>query len=373
MHRYRQPGTEEGAPAREQTSQSLGVAIGNQVEPQGPTDVYEKYDAMLHAGVTVGSGRGSSKKPEILSIGFMKKYIQYAKTRVKPVLTQEASDRIAEIYVGLRNDEMEGNQRRTSPLTVRTLETVIRLATAHAKSRLSSRVEEQDALAAEGILRFALFKEVVEDESRKKRRRTQTVDFASSSEESDNDEEGGDEVDQLHRGAGRGTRSTRAGTRLQTAASSGRQANGVQSLGAETRGEDDEDEEDVDTTTPRRSTRSRKSANTPSQSQASFASSIPSSQLPSQSQGDSGDENDLASGAANLALDDEPITAERLATFKTTLGQLLSTELFEDDSAHVDDVVTAVNEKVGRREGGSFTKSEATKALKKLEEANRIM
>jgi DNA replication licensing factor MCM3 len=374
MHRYRQPGTEEGAPAREQTSQSLGVATGNQIEPQGPTDVYEKYDAMLHAGVTVGSGRGSNKKPEILSIGFMKKYIQYAKTRVKPVLTQEASDRIAEIYVGLRNDEMEGNQRRTSPLTVRTLETVIRLATAHAKSRLSSRVEEQDALAAESILRFALFKEVVEDESRKKRRRTQTVDFASSSEESeDDDEDGSDEIDQSRRGAGRGTRSTRAGTRLQAAASSGRQANGVQSVGTDIRAEDDEDEEDVDTTTPRRSTRSRRSANTPSQSQASFASSIPSSQLPSQTQDDSADENDLTSGAAKLALDDEPITAERLATFKTTLGQLLSTELFEDDSAHVDDVVTAVNEKIGRREGGSFTKSEATKALKKLEEANRIM
>ncbi|KAM5384959.1 hypothetical protein ACJA88_002806 [Fusarium oxysporum] len=266
MHRYRQPGTEEGAPVREQGGQSLGVSASNQTESQGPTEVYQKYDAMLHSGVTITSGRGSNKKPEILSIPFMKKYIQYAKTRIKPILTQEASDRIADIYVGLRNDEMEGNQRRTSPLTVRTLETIIRLATAHAKSRLSNRVEERDAAAAEGILRFALFKEV-----------------------------------------------------------------------------------------------------------ASFASSIPASQLPSSNQLESQDgDEDLASGAAALAIDDTPISSERLTTFRTALGQLLNTNLFEDDAAELDAVVEAVNKKIGNRRD-AFDKGEATKALQKMGEANQIM
>ena len=37
---------------------------------------------------------------------------------------------IDEPWHGQLLDEMEGNQRRTSPLTVRTLETIIRLATA---------------------------------------------------------------------------------------------------------------------------------------------------------------------------------------------------------------------------------------------------
>ncbi|KAF7548312.1 hypothetical protein G7Z17_g7154 [Cylindrodendrum hubeiense] len=369
MHRYRQPGTEEGAPVREQGSQSLGVAISNQTDSQGPTDVYEKYDAMLHSGVTVTSGRGSNKKPEILSIPFMKKYIQYSKMRIKPVLTQEASDRIAEIYVGLRNDEMEGNQRRTSPLTVRTLETIIRLATAHAKSRLSSRVEERDAIAAEGILRFALFKEVVEDESRKKRRKTQPVDLASSTEESEDDEENedGDEANGGARSTGTASRSTRASARLQGGSS--RSTRGVNDASGLSLEEDDE-EEDAPEPTPRRSGRVVQRS---SQSQTSFASSIPSSQLPPQTQGRSQDEDDLASGTAGLAIDDAPITAERLSTFRTALGQLLSTDLFDDDSAELGAVVTAVNRKVGNRDGGAFDKEEATKALKKMEEANQIM
>lgn len=372
MHRYRQPGTEEGAPVREQTSQSLGVSANSQTDAQRPTDVYEKYDAMLHSGVTITSGRGANKKPEILSIPFMKKYIQYAKTRIKPVLTQEASDRIAEIYVGLRNDEMEGNQRRTSPLTVRTLETLIRLATAHAKSRLSSRVEERDAIAAEGILRFALFKEVVEDESRKKRRKTQTVDFASSSEDSSSDE-GDDDAD----GANGEASSTRTSTRVSaraSRASTRSQAEGGRSSAPRSPlsandGEEEQEEDRGQAATPRRSGRL---GNSTSQSQTSFASSIPSSQLPAETQGVSQDDDDLATGAAGLVLDETPISPERLSSFRTALGQLLNTDLFEDDSAGLDAVVSAVNRKIGSRRGG-FDKPEAVKALKKMEEANQIM
>jgi DNA replication licensing factor MCM3 len=55
-------------------------------------------------------------------------------------------------------------------LTARTLETLIRLATAHAKARLSPKVEERDASAAEDILRYALFKDVVKRQRRKKRK-----------------------------------------------------------------------------------------------------------------------------------------------------------------------------------------------------------
>jgi DNA replication licensing factor MCM3 len=356
MHRYRQPGTEEGAPVREQGTQSLGVSASNQTESQGPTEVYQKYDAMLHSGVTITSGRGANKKPEILSIPFMKKYIQYAKTRIKPVLTQEASDRITDIYVGLRNDEMEGNQRRTSPLTVRTLETIIRLATAHAKSRLSNRVEERDALAAEGILRFALFKEVVE-ESRKKRRKTQTVDFASSSDEDSSDDEDGDQANgtQTSRSA---SRTTRNSSRLQT--------RGTSDTARSSR--EPEVPENDSQATPRRSNRRAQES-----SQTSFASSMPSSQLPSESQLESQEgDDDLANGTAALAIDDTPISPQRLTTFRTTLGQLLNTDLFQDDTAEVDAVIEAVNSKIGNR-NNAFDKGEAAKALQKMNEANQIM
>ncbi|KAI5466539.1 MCM2/3/5 family-domain-containing protein [Mariannaea sp. PMI_226] len=372
MHRYRQPGTEEGAPVREQGAQSLGVAAASQADSQGPTEVYEKYDAMLHSGVTITSGRGTNKKPEILSIPFMKKYIQYAKMRIKPVLTQEASDRIADIYVGLRNDEMEGNQRRTSPLTVRTLETIIRLATAHAKSRLSSRVEERDAIAAEGILRFALFKEVVEDESRKKRRKTAQVDFASSTEE-DSDEDAEEHVydNNTARNAesGSSSRGTRASTRLQASVQRSTPGPNI-TTGGRVEGGPEIDEDGEVEHTLRRSGRSGPRS---SQTQTSFASSIPSSELLTQTERES-QEDELASGTAGLAIeDDTPITMERLSTFRTALGQLLNTDLFEDDSARLDAVIYAVNQKAGSGNGGAFGKLEATKALKKMEDSNQIM
>ncbi|KAI1757360.1 MCM2/3/5 family-domain-containing protein [Xylaria castorea] len=372
MHRYRQPGTDEGAPVRENASQALGVALQSQDATQKPTEVYEKYDAMLHAGVTVTSGRGANKRHEVLSIPFMKKYIQYCKTRLKPVLTQDASDRIADIYVGLRNDEMEGNQRRTSPLTVRSLETLIRLATAHAKSRLSNRVEERDALAAEAILRFALFKEVVEDDSRKKRRRTRQVEPDSSSEESSDD---GDN-DGTFRGSTARTSAARSTRRTGLAqASNGRRTNGTSTRNTADTPEPEQEHEDIYDATPRRTNRTTRSggassSNAPTTSQISFASSMPASQLETQEE-DTQEDADLAAGAASLNID-APITSERLATFRTALGQLLNTDLFQDESANVNDVIEAVNGRLGRR-GATFSRDEAVKALKRMDNANQIM
>ncbi|KAI1800257.1 MCM-domain-containing protein [Daldinia bambusicola] len=377
MHRYRQPGADEGAPVRENTQQALSVALQSQDAAQKPTEVYEKYDAMLHAGVTLTTGRGANKKREVLSIPFMKKYIQYAKTRVKPVLTQDASERIAEIYVGLRNDEMEGNQRRTSPLTVRTLETLIRLATAHAKSRLSNRVEERDALAAEAILRFALFKEVVEDESKRKRRRTQRLESDSSDEDSDDDD--GDRGDSSYRGStarGRTAPSTRTTGRSQPSTNGSRRPNGTNASkgpGTPARGNDEDDEdEDIYNATPRRSNRSgpASSSNAPVTSQVSFASSVPASQLETQEE-DTQEDAELAAGTAELNID-APITPERLAVFRTALGQLLNTDLFEDDSANVAPVIEAVNKRIEGKET-AFSRAEAIKALKKMDDANQVM
>jgi DNA replication licensing factor MCM3 len=75
-------------------------------------------------------------------------------------------------------------------LTARTLETLIRLATAHAKARLSSKVEERDASAAEDILRYALFKDVVKRQRRKKRKLNHG---GASARRDDNEEEEEDE------------------------------------------------------------------------------------------------------------------------------------------------------------------------------------
>ena len=132
-------------------------------------------------------GLQGDRRQQVLSIAFVKKYLQYAKSRIAPVLTPSAAAWISNVYANLRNDEQSGNVRRTAPLTARTLETLIRLATAYAKARLSQSIEEQDAEAAEAILRYALFKEVMHSRTTSKRRKTKR-DQSAGDDEDDDDE-----------------------------------------------------------------------------------------------------------------------------------------------------------------------------------------
>ena len=91
-------------------------------------------------------------------------------------------------------------------MTARTLETLIRLATAHAKARLSAKVQEKDARAAEALLRFALFKEVAKRQRKNKKRRLNTGGSAhvggghdSDEEESEEEEESDEEEEEPKR------------------------------------------------------------------------------------------------------------------------------------------------------------------------------
>ena len=122
MHRYLPPGVEEGTPVHDILSQPLSIdgpaAAPTQAEPESP---WEKYDPLLHMGVgSTSSGRKTrattkkEKPKEILSIPFVKKYIQYAKSRPDPVLTKGAAEWIIEVYSELRNAELEKNTRRVS-------------------------------------------------------------------------------------------------------------------------------------------------------------------------------------------------------------------------------------------------------------------
>ncbi|RAK99102.1 MCM DNA helicase complex subunit MCM3 [Aspergillus ibericus CBS 121593] len=364
MHRYRQPGMEEGAPVREQLHQTLGVGLEDTQDSNQPTDVYEKFNVMLHAGMA-NMSRSKGKNIEILSIPFIKKYIQYAKSRVKPVLTKGAADHIVSTYSALRNDELSGNQRRTSPITARTLETLIRLSTAHAKSRLSNRVEERDAKVAESILRFAMFKEILEDE-RRKRRKVASFDEDSEDNESDSDDDNS--------------------TPAQTSSATPRRS-GLRTRGANARSGTNEDTEmDADgdavsedgdglyNASPRgerlrSSQTSRTQTQTQSQSRMSVASSQPESQLV-QSQTD----NSQSQTASALS----QIQPARLATFRQTLGRLVGTRLFtHGDETDVETLIGAVNTALRSTpslgEGHVFQRAEAIQALKAMNEKNELM
>ncbi|KAL8688263.1 MAG: hypothetical protein Q9218_005783 [Villophora microphyllina] len=368
MHRYRQPGQEEGAPIREQQSQTLGVGLDQEQDANRPTDVYEKFNVMLHAGVTVTTGRGNARKIEVLSIPFIKKYIQYAKSQRKPVLTKGAADNIVATYSALRNDELEGNQRKTSPMTARTLETLIRLSTAHAKARLSHRVEERDAEAAEAILRFALFKEVIEDE-RKKRRKVNRIEV-SDNESSSNEEDDNDDDENAPVRNGTTPRSSRQPGAARTRANG---ANGANGTYAGQDAEGDDDDEDLYTASPR-TQRTQQSNGRPTQqsdSQMSVASSQPASQLVTSQQDDAADTDESSSEASGSSGDVMLIHPDRLRIFRTALGQLLNTPLFQNDMADAAPLLDAVNEKVGQEQ--EFETSEAVAALKAMQEKNELM
>ncbi|XP_032155559.1 DNA replication licensing factor MCM3 isoform X2 [Sapajus apella] len=183
MHRYRAPGEQDG------DAMPLGSAVdilatddpNFSQEDQQDTQIYEKHDNLLH---------GTKKKKEkMVSAAFMKKYIHVAKI-IKPVLTQESASYIAEEYSRLRSqDSMSSDTARTSPVTARTLETLIRLATAHAKARMSKTVDLQDAEEAVELVQYAYFKKVLEKEKKRKKRSEDESETDDEEEKSQEDRE----------------------------------------------------------------------------------------------------------------------------------------------------------------------------------------
>jgi len=165
MHRYRNPQEQDGqvleiaADAEVLTTKDLTESAQTGDE-DGDTPIYEKYDALLH-------GNSRKKTDKVVSVQFMKKYIHIAKC-IKPVLTEEASALLADEYANLRANDFDAGIARTQPVTARALETLIRLATAHAKARLSKQVEEVDAETAIELVQFAYFKKVLDKPGKKK-------------------------------------------------------------------------------------------------------------------------------------------------------------------------------------------------------------
>ena len=325
MHRYLQPGVEEGTPPIENLVQHLDVG-GDEAESRvNETPVFEKFNPLLHGGVTTSTRRGSTRQKEVLSIAFVKKYIQYAKSRIHPVLTKGAADWIVGVYSALRNDDLAGNQKRTSPLTARTLETLIRLATAHAKSRLSHSVDERDAMAAEEILRFALFKEVLKVQRRKKRRLNngQIVDVASDEEDDDED------------------------------------------VAEEDEGEENGDDEVTTVTKSQRQRAKEKAARIERQSQ---------SQQP-----EANDDDDMEGAEALVAaVEDDAeqshtgdIASDRLELFRTRLDDVFTSTLGAEGMLELDELLPMINE--GMEVDQLFGSGEARAAAQKMHDRNEVM
>ncbi|KAL8192225.1 hypothetical protein R6Q57_027892 [Mikania cordata] len=131
---------------------------GREDESDLDASIFVEYNRMLH-----GRTRGRRPNVEALKIKFLKKYIHYAKHRIQPELTDEASEYIATAYAELRNSGGGSRTGGTLPITARTLETIIRLSTAHAKLKLSKQVLKSDVEAALRVLNFAIYHQELTD------------------------------------------------------------------------------------------------------------------------------------------------------------------------------------------------------------------
>ncbi|KAI9462326.1 MCM2/3/5 family-domain-containing protein [Lactarius psammicola] len=332
MHRYLPPGVEEGTPIQDTLSQPLSVenpaaSVTNEATDTSP---FEKYDPLLHVGMAAGrlpkTRAGQAKKVEVLSVAFIKKYVQYAKSKPAPVLTKGAADWIVSLYAELRNEAAEDNKKKTSPLTARTLETLIRLATAHAKARLSPRVEERDASAAEDILRYALFKDVVKRQRRKKHK----VGHGGAAARGDED------------------------------------------------GEEGSDEDEDDRVSEEEGQPERMAVPAPPKAKAIDHAPPGISQDPiwgvvdGQQDQDVRMELDPAVAAVGASGEDPAgIKSDRLQLFRSRVARLWATNFQDDEQVFLADLVQAVNE--GLDNTSLFSTTEATLACRAMTEANEVM
>jgi len=183
MHRYRNPGEQDGDPLPfGDTSEVLSTYNTDQTDEEQETEVYAKKDTQLYGE--------SDKQEQFVSVQFMKKYVHVARN-IKPTLSQEAADLISGNYTELRHQDTgnESLKQKTAPITARTLETLIRLSTAHAKARMSKVIEEVDANAAIEMVQFAYFHKV-ETKSKKKGKKGEGEEETEEEDEEDTTQSG---------------------------------------------------------------------------------------------------------------------------------------------------------------------------------------
>ncbi len=95
-------------------------------------------------------------EPEVTT-EFLKKYVSYARQKMRPVIGDSAIDEIKSFYVQLRNKAVNDERAaRAIPISARQLEALVRMSEASAKVRLSEKVTREDAKRAIDLLMYCL-------------------------------------------------------------------------------------------------------------------------------------------------------------------------------------------------------------------------
>ncbi|KAK8114532.1 cell division control protein 54 [Apiospora kogelbergensis] len=94
---------------------------------------------------------------EILDVEYLTAYISYARAFVHPIISQDAGQALVDNYIKMRKlgQDVRAAEKRITA-TTRQLESMIRLAEAHAKMRLSTTVTKADVEEAYRLIQTAL-------------------------------------------------------------------------------------------------------------------------------------------------------------------------------------------------------------------------
>jgi DNA replication licensing factor MCM3 len=149
----RQAGLRTGAEGRKHGVEQIHSSIlerRQDVDTQRSQEATEVFQKSM-------PGPDGEPAPEVLTVDFLRKYMRYCR-RLTPVMSEAAQAMVAEKYVDMRMRFQSGYAELNNPestkkprlaVTTRTLEAIIRLATAHAKLRLrKDEVLEEDVEAA---------------------------------------------------------------------------------------------------------------------------------------------------------------------------------------------------------------------------------
>ncbi len=99
----------------------------------------------------------AESKDSLIPIELFRKYVAYAKQRIKPELTDEAILELKKFYVDLRNAPVASESgMRPIPISARQLNALIRMSEATAKIKLSAKVTRDDAKLAIEIMKYYL-------------------------------------------------------------------------------------------------------------------------------------------------------------------------------------------------------------------------
>jgi len=115
----------------------------------------ERKDSQLASHILNLHQSPDIKEPEI-DTQLLKKYIGYAKRKVKPKLTDGAIEEIKKYYLKMRASGGAEEGIRTIPISPRQLEALVRLSEANARIRLSEEVTRKDAKRAINLLEYSL-------------------------------------------------------------------------------------------------------------------------------------------------------------------------------------------------------------------------